>query len=401
MDPLKKRFAYWNVLVVLALVLPFMLGACGDQPNGISAPTEIVQAATDTPIVPTDTPPPTDTPVPSDTPVPTDTPDLVATQVAVAQAAAATLTAMAPTPTNTSTVTPVPTSTTEPTATPTEAASPTPEVTNAPKPTSKPKAGKILFTSNRVSWDDIFYMNEDGTNVKQLTKVGHCYDAHFSPDGKRIVYDHEGDIWAMSEDGTGQINLTNTSDTIEMFPVFSSDGKRIAYLYAWPGGFEIYTMKADGTDRKSITSEGFDWMPAWQPNGNKIAFSSARSGMFNIWTVNADGSDLKQVTTFGNFAALSPAWSADGRQIAMVRYAGNSWEIWAVNSDGSNPHKVTQIVGGDDGFIPDMGGWKKGKIIFGGYHGNWDVAVVPDTGGETSFLTNNPKDDKPSDWWLP
>jgi TolB protein len=160
-------------------------------------------------------------------------------------------------------------------------------------------------------------------------------------------------------------------------------------------------MNADGTDQKPVTSRNIDWMPAWQPSGNKIAFSSARSGLFHIWTVNADGSDLKQVTTFNDFGALYPIWSPDGKKIGMVRYAGNSWEIWAVNADGSNPHKVTQIVGGDDGFIPDMGGWKRGKFIFGGYHGNWDVAMVSDTGGETTFLTEHAKDDKPSDYWVP
>jgi hypothetical protein len=58
-------------------------------------------------------------------------------------------------------------------------------------------------------------------------------------------------------------------------------------------------------------------------------------------------------------------------------------------------------VGGDDGFIPDMGGWKKGKFVFGGYHGNWDVAVVSASGGPTSFLTDHELDDKPSDWWVP
>jgi Tol biopolymer transport system component len=244
-------------------------------------------------------------------------------------------------------------------------------------------------------------MNEDGSNVKQLTTMGQCYSAHFSPDGQRITFDHELDIWAMNADGSGMTNLTNTRDKIEAFPVYSSNGKKIAFLFGWPGGFEIYTMNADGTDQKPVTSRNYDWMPAWQPGGNKIAFASTRSGLFNIWTVNADGSDLKQVTTFGDFGALFPVWSPDGKKIGMVRYAGNSWEIWAVNADGTNPHLVTQIVGGDDGFIPDMGGWKRGKFVFGGYHGNWDVAVVPDTGGETIFLTDHTKDDKPSDWWVP
>jgi hypothetical protein len=48
-----------------------------------------------------------------------------------------------------------------------------------------------------------------------------------------------------------------------------------------------------------------------------------------------------------------------------------------------------------------MGGWKKGTFVFGGYHGNWDVATVADGGGETSFLTDHAQDDKPSGWWVP
>jgi Tol biopolymer transport system component len=390
-----------KVTVAALLLLTMGLGACGQQAEPTEEPTEVAQVVKDTPVPPTETsvPPtdttiPTETSVPSDTPVPTETPDLVATQVEVERAAAATLTAEAPTET------PAPTDTPEPTATATEIASPTPAASNTPKPTPKPKMGKILFTSNRVSWDDIFVMNEDGTNVQQLTKRGVCYNAHFSPDGKRIVFDHAADIWIMNADGSGQVNLTE-SDELEAFPVFSSNGQRVAFLFGSPAGFEIGTMKVDGTDRKVITSGSFDWMPAWQPGGNKIAFSSARTGLFNIWTVNADGSDLKQVTQFGDFGALSPVWSPDGKQIGMVRYAGNSWEVWAVNADGSNPHLVTQIVGGDDGFIPDMGGWKRGKFVFGGYHGNWDVAVVADGGGQTSFLSDHPKDDKPSDWWVP
>lgn len=395
---------------ILILLLALLLVACGEGATVIPSPeAEIAQEATAVPVAATIAPAPaTETPLPTDTlPPPTDAPepaataDQVATEVAIQKAAAATLTAEVPTATATvaPTDTVAPTSTSAPTSTLPSA--PTQAATNTPKPKPKPKVGKILFTSNRVSWDDVFVMDDDGANVKQLTEMGQCYSAHFSPNGKRIVFDHEMDIWAMNVDGSGATNLTDTTDNIEAFPVFSSDGKRIAFLFGWPGGFEIYVMNADGSDRRALTSQSFDWMPAWKPKGNKIAFSSLRDGMFNIWTINADGSDLKQVTTFGDFAALSPVWSADGKQIGMVRYAGNSWEIWAVNADGSNPHKVTQIVGGDDGYIPDMGGWKKGQFVFGGYHGNWDVATVAEGGGETSFLTDHAKDDKPSDWWVP
>ena len=374
---------------VAVLSLCLVLAACGAEPT----PTQVAEAPTNTPLPPTNTPlPPTNTPLPP-TATPTSTP-VPPTPTPIPPTA----TPIPPTPTPIPpTATPIP-----PTATPVPpTATPVPKATSTPKPTPKPKLGKILFTSNRVSWDDIFVMNEDGSDVKRLTKMGQCYNAHFSPDAKRIVFDNSGEIWAMNADGSAQANLTRTDDEIEMFPVFSSDGKSIAYLSASAAGFEIHAMNADGSAERVITSGGFDWMPAWQPGGKKIAFASARTGLFNIWTVNADGSGLKQVTPFNDFGAVSPVWSADGKQIGMVRYAGNSWEIWAINADGSNPHKVTQIVGGDDGFLPDMGGWKKGKFVFGGYHGHWDVTMVPETGGDPVFLTDDPKDDKPSDWWVP
>ncbi len=405
-SPAKLR--EWKLIAVALLALSLSLGACGSQPAPTAAPTEIVQAASDTPPPPTNTPiPPTDTPQPTETPMPTETPDLVATQVAVEQAAAATLTAQAPTPTNTPTETPVPTDTPEPTVTPTEAASPTPAATNTPKPPPKPKAGKILFTSNRASWDDIFVMNDDGSNVKRLTNMGQCYDAHFTPDGKTIVFSHPTgqlyDVWKMNADGSGQVNLTDTTDNHEDYPVIAPDGSRIAYLFAWPGGFEIYTMKLDGSDRKPITSRNIDLMPTWSPDSKKIAFTSVRSGSFNIWMVNRDGTDLKQVTKFGpERIARSPIFSPNGKQIAFTTIsADTAWEIWVVNLDGSNPHKVVGTVGSDPNNSTFIAAWKKAKFLIGGYQGRWDPYFIADSGGEPIRVPASDKDDKPSDWWLP
>jgi TolB protein len=290
---------------------------------------------------------------------------------------------------------------------PTDTPEPTSEATNTPKPTAKPKTGKILFTSNRVSWDDVFVMNDDGTNVKQLTTMGRCYDAHFTPDGKKIVFSHLTgqyfDVWKMNADGSGLVNLTNTSDNIEDYPVIAPDGTRIAYLFGWPGGFEIYTMKMDGSDRKPITSREIDLMPAWSPDSKKIAFTSLRSGTWNIWVVNRDGSGIRQVTPFGpERIARSPIFSPDGKQIAFTTIAaGTAWEIWVVNLDGSNPHKVMGTVGTDPNNSTFIAAWKRGKFLIGGYQGRWDPYFVPDTGGEPTRLQASEKDDKPSDWWLP
>jgi hypothetical protein len=394
MNPL-KRFAYWNVLALIVLVLPLLLGACGGEPAPTPAPTQVVQVPTDTPIPPTNTPvPPTDTPIPpTDTPIPpTATPEPTNTAVPPTD------TPMPPTDTPAPpTDTPMP-----PTDTPMPPTD-TPAATNTPKPTPKPKVGRILFTSNRTSWDDIFIMNDDGTGIEQLTKMGKCYDAHFTPDGKTIFFEHDDDIWKMNADGSGQSNLSNSADKIEAFPVVAPDGSRVAYLFAWPGGFEIYSMKLDGSDAKPITSRSIDWMPTWSRDSKKIAFSSLRSGSFNIWVVNRDGADLKQVTQFGGERiAITPVFSPDGKQIAFSTIAkGTAWEIWVVNLDGSNPHKVQGAVGSDQNNSANIVAWAKSKFLIAGWEGNWEPYFVPEKGGEPAKVVSGDKDDKPSDWWLP
>jgi hypothetical protein len=299
------------------------------------------------------------------------------------------------------------TTTAAPQTSPTVAATAAPQATATPAATSA--TGRILVTSNRVSYDDCYTMNPDGSDVKRLTTFGFCYDAHFSPDGKQIVFSHqerEGvlpDVWIMTADGSGQTNLTKTQDNIESYPVISPDGQKIAYLFGWPGGFEIYTMNLDGTDRKPITSRNLDLMPSWSSDNQTIAFASARGGSFNIWVVNRDGTGLRQVTQFGRErAAISPVFSPDGKQIAFSTIAQDTgFEIWTVNLDGSNAHKVVSTIGNDRNNDTFIAAWRNGKFLFGGYQGHWDPYFVPDAGGDLVRVNAGDKDDTPSDWWIP
>ena len=399
----QRRESCWMMLLV-ALVLAVMLAACGPEempsqppegdpdaqgvvavspapPTATPVPaTDTSVPATDTPVPPTDTPPPpTDTPPPpTDTPVPTDTPA---------------------SPTDTP---PPPTDTPVPTDTPLPEPSATPAATNTPKPTPVPKVGRILMTSNRDSWDDIYVMNDDGSGLKKLTTRGKCYDATFAPDGKTIYFEHGNDLWKMNADGSGQVNLTNSGDKLEAYPVIAPDGSRIAYTFGWAGGFEIYTMKPDGTDAKPITSRNLDITPSWSSDSKRIAFARA-TNTWSIWVVNRDGSDARQVTPFGPERwAISPVFSPDGKQIAFSTIAdGTAWEIWVINVDGTNPHKVQGAVGNDRNNSANIVDWKKGKFLIGGWEGNWEPYYIPEAGGPPQKLLSGGHDDKPSDWWIP
>jgi Tol biopolymer transport system component len=254
-----------------------------------------------------------------------------------------------------------------------------------------------------VSWDDIYVMNDDGTNLERLTTRSKCYDAHFTPDGRTIFFEHDDDIWKMNADGSGQTNVSSTPDEMEAYPAVAPDGRRLAYLHAGTAGFEIWTMKVDGTDAKAITTDGLDLMPTWSPDSQKIAFASARTWSWNIWMVNRDGSNLKQVTQFGGERiAISPVFSPNGNQIAFSTLtSGTAWEIWVVNLDGSNPHKVVGTVGTDQNNSTNIVAWRKGKFLIGGWQGDWAPYYVPDSGGEPVKILSGTMDDKPTDWWLP
>jgi WD40 repeat protein len=374
-----------SLVTALVLSIAIMVGACGTP-----TPTQVVLAPTNTPIAPTDTPvPPTDTPIPpTDTPVPPTNTPVPPTNTPTATLVPPTDTPIPPTDT------PLP-----PTDTPTAAPTAKPAATKTPKPSPVPKVGKILLTSNRASWDDVYIMNDDGSNLKQLTTMGKCYSATFTPNGKTIFFEHEGDLWKMNADGSGQTNISNTSDKIEDYPTSAPDGSLVAYLFGWPGGFEIYTMKPDGTDAKPVTSQNLDLTPAWSPDSKKIAFARA-TNTWSIWVVNRDGSDARQVTPFGPERwALSPVFSPDGKQIAFSTIAeGTAWEIWVVNLDGSNPHKVQGAVGNDKNNSANIVAWSKGKFLIGGWEGNWEPYYVPEGGGDPVKLLSGTMDDKPSDW---
>jgi dipeptidyl aminopeptidase/acylaminoacyl peptidase len=124
---------------------------------------------------------------------------------------------------------------------------------------------------------------------------------------------------------------------------FPGENGRIAYVGHLPSGFhEIYTMKANGTDRKQLTDDSvYDTSPAYSPSGTKIAFASVREGdVGKIYTMNAkDGSNKTNLS--GSTNGKDPAYSPSGTKIAFVGQ-GEDEDILVMNaSDGSAQKDLT------------------------------------------------------------
>ncbi len=177
--------------------------------------------------------------------------------------------------------------------------------------------GRVLFQSNRGPSVDVWIMDADGGDARNLTasSLDSDFGAHMSPDGSRILFSSNragtSDIWVMNADGSGLTNLTPGGTGFDADARWSPDGTRIAFSSTRDGNSEIYVMNADGSGATRLTNDpADDEFPDWSPDGTRIAFTSERSGNHDIWIMNANGSGATNLTNSPGIDAL-PRWTPD------------------------------------------------------------------------------------------
>jgi eukaryotic-like serine/threonine-protein kinase len=96
----------------------------------------------------------------------------------------------------------------------------------------------------------------------------------------------------------------------------SHDGHWLAFQTMMPKE-EIWVVHPDSSGLRQLVGEGFrNRLPRWSPDTSRIAFYSNRGGPYEIWTVRADGSQLTPATAFRARGIYHPIWSPDGSQLA-------------------------------------------------------------------------------------
>jgi len=136
----------------------------------------------------------------------------------------------------------------------------------------------------------------------------------------RIVFvsdrdDPQGEIYTRDFAGGEWTRLTSDT-TADGNPVWSADGSQIAYQSLATGNWDIWVMRADGSNPRNLTSDpASDVSPAWSPDGSKIAYASFASGNWDVWVMGADGSNPQNLTPTPGSSEWSPAWSPDARSL--------------------------------------------------------------------------------------
>ena len=232
---------------------------------------------------------------------------------------------------------------------------------------------EICFIRNNNIWT----MNIDGTNQKQITFTNNNYAPSWSPDGKRILFSNDSttkNIYIINSDGTNLKKITNSiAPNFSSSATWSANGEKIYYyednssiysiveakpdrtiiqryniggianaLSPSPDGKYIYYLKNSDSYRLDLATGEEDQFTATvlehcsiSPDGSKIAHKLGSNDTY-IYNINNNITDLLISQ------ATYPCWTPDGKKIVYVSSSGN---IFIINIDGSEKKPLTSSGG--------------------------------------------------------
>jgi TolB protein len=283
--------------------------------------------------------------------------------------------------------------------------------------------GRIAFSSVRTDPQakeyDIFSMNSDGSDVRQLTtNPATDRQSDWSPDGTDLAYTIRKpnspvnfEVARMTASGTRHQQLTTSPESqASSQPAWLPDGRGILFRRSGPGRVStIWQMGLLGENpalRFAPTHPPL--YPSVSPDQSRVAYAAILSPTGDtdrgVFTQNRDGSGETALFDVPGAYDSAPAWSPDGTRIAFESNADvgganpeQDMEVWVMGSDGSSPTQLTHNAAHDEGpaWSPD------GRLLAytsGPDDQHGDIHVMTAAGRELRRLTSYANADESPDW---
>ena len=271
-----------------------------------------------------------------------------------------------------------------------------------------PDGTKIAFFSNRNGMDDIYVASAETVRPKIVLSdtERNSHNPSFSPDGKNVVYslesdDKTGELLILDRE-TGRAHAIRKTELPVTQPVWSPDGKRIAFVDRIDGNSEVCVIDPDGSGFANLTRDpSLDTNPSWSPDGTRLAFVSYRNEprSSQLYTMNADGSDPRPVTPRKGWEG-DPEWSPDGGTIVFVcdrdDSPGNLLDICQISADGSGEKRVLSRRNYDSQPAVSPDGTRIAFVALS--DGNAEIYIMNRDGSGLLRLTRDSADDTSPNW---
>jgi TolB protein len=202
----------------------------------------------------------------------------------------------------------------------------------------------------RYLWDfdphmDIFEANPDGTGLKNLTSTkGYNAEGSYSADGKQIVFcsnrsgEKNLELYIMDADGKNVRQLTKAPGCYNGGPFFSPDGKKVIFRSdrKKPDQLQLYVINSDGTGEKALTDDlnWVQWAPYWYKDNKHIIYTGAdhsdltKRPNYDLYWMNIETGKTTRLT-YAPGADVLPVFSPDYKQL-----------MWTSTRDGRQPAQL-------------------------------------------------------------
>jgi Tol biopolymer transport system component/tRNA A-37 threonylcarbamoyl transferase component Bud32 len=237
----------------------------------------------------------------------------------------------------------------------------------------------------RPQGEPVQIANLGATTVRHLT---------LSPDGTRIAYSAQAmksNLLALplarANETAGEARALTAESVRNSFPVFSPDGRRVAFIKFRPGvNSDIWVVDAEGAAPHQLTSDpAIDYFPSWLPGGDRIAFQSNRGGKWALWSVDLAGREAPFGGLLGGDLDV-PRLSPDGTRLLFQSNHAGTTNVWTVPLSGGAPRQITF-----DGELMGFGCWSPdGRLLAVEAKRGDDqqIAVLPSEGGPARLITS-------------
>ena len=190
--------------------------------------------------------------------------------------------------------------------------------------------------------------------------------ASVSSSGARAVFEYRGEIVTVPAEKGDPRNLTNTTGIHERSPVWSPDGKSIAYFSDVSGEYEIHVRPQDGkgqVKKYKMTGSGFYDSPVWSPDSQKVSYADNSWSLYWIDLKTGVSKKIASEKIFGpgRFRTIHSVWSHDSKWIAYtLNTTAYMQKVYAYSLDRDKSYAVSD--GMSDVSEPEFD--KSGKYIY-------------------------------------